>query len=47
LTSGANPLDLSDAELNELNFTGNKNYHQNVRNLSLAGALTATVHFLT
>jgi uncharacterized protein YjbI with pentapeptide repeats len=38
LTSGANPLDLSDAELNEVDFTINNTFHRNLRNLSLAGA---------
>ena len=45
LINGENPLDLSDAELNEIDFTNLKNYHQNIQNLSLAGALLRNSSF--
>lgn len=45
LINGANPLDLSGADLSEVNFTNVKNYHQNIRSLSLAGALLRNSSF--
>ncbi|CAF4091361.1 unnamed protein product [Adineta steineri] len=45
LFSDANPLDLSNAELNAVDFNINKNVHQNFRKLSLAGALLRNSSF--
>ncbi|CAF1272896.1 unnamed protein product [Rotaria sp. Silwood1] len=45
LTSGANPLDLSDAELSGIDLSSENIFHRKLHNLSLAGAVLHNASF--